>query len=95
MIINELTLLNLLSSRSSKSEMQEGLENLWAYSMYYGSQYSDVSLKDESGRSIYPIYPVSDYQLYSTPLNHAIVVAMDLVPQFKKILEYKKFTVYF
>ena len=45
MIINELTLLNLLSSRSSKSEMQEGLENLWAYSMYYGSQYSDVDLK--------------------------------------------------
>jgi hypothetical protein len=64
--------------------MQEGLENLWAYSMYYGSQYCDVSLKDESGRSIYPIYPVSDYQLYSTPLNHAIVAAMDLVPQFKK-----------
>ena len=45
MIINELTLLNLLSSRSSKSEMQEGLENLWAYSMYYGSQYCDVDLK--------------------------------------------------
>ena len=83
-IINELTLLNLLSSRSSKSEMQEGLENLWAYSMYYGSQYSDVSLKDENDKSIYPIYPVTDYQLYSTPLNHTIIAAMDLVPQFKK-----------
>ena len=84
MIINELTLLNLLSSRSSKSEMQEGLENLWAYSMYYGSQYSDVDLRDENGKSIYPVYPVSDYQLYSTPLNHTIIAAMDLVPQFKK-----------
>ena len=33
---------------------------------------------------LYPIYPHTDYQLYSTPLNHSIIITMDLVPQFKK-----------
>ena len=86
MIINELTLLNMLSSRSNKNEMQEGLVNLWAYAHYYGAANSQTRMpEDKYGYNIlYPIYPASDYQLYSTPLNHSIVVAMDLVPKFKK-----------
>ena len=86
MIINELTLLNMLSSRSNKKDMQEGLVNLWAYAHYYGAQNSQTRMpEDKYGyNTLYPIYPASDYQLYSTPLNHSIVAAMDLVPKFKK-----------
>ena len=86
MIINELTLLNMLSSRANKKDMQEGLVNLWAYAHYYGSQNSQTRMpEDKYGYStLYPVYPASDYQLYSTPLNHSIVAAMDLVPKFKK-----------
>jgi len=86
MIINELTLLNLLSSRANKKDMQEGLENIWAYAHYYGSQLGQTNIpKNEYGYdSMYPISPAADYQLYSTPLNHTIVAAMDLVPKFKK-----------
>ena len=86
MIINELTLLNLLSSRANKKDMQEGLENIWAYAHYYGSQVGQTNIpKNEYGYdSMYPISPAADYQLYSTPLNHTIVAAMDLVPKFKK-----------
>ena len=86
MIINELTLLNMLSSRANKKDMQEGLENIWAYAHYYGSQLGQTNIpKNENGYdSMYPISPAADYQLYSTPLNHTIVAAMDLVPKFKK-----------
>ena len=86
MIINELTLLNMLSSRSNKKDMQEGLVNLWAYAHYYGAANSQTRMpEDKYGyNTLYPIYPASDYQLYSTPLNHSIVAAMDLVPKFKK-----------
>lgn len=86
MIINELTLLNLLSSRANKKDMQEGLENIWTYAHYYGSQLDQTNMpKNEYGYdSMYPISPAADYQLHSTPLNHTIVAAMDLVPKFKK-----------
>jgi len=85
-IINELRLLNMLSSRASKDEMNEGVRNLWAVANYYGINQSQVKLpKDEHGYTdIYPIYPHSHYQLHSTPLNHSIIAAMELVPQFKK-----------
>ena len=32
----------------------------------------------------YEINMHDNYQLYSTPLNHSIIVAMDLIPKFKK-----------
>ena len=88
-IINQLTLLNILSSRASKDEMNQGLINLWAFANYYGMNQNQVSTsygKDENGydKWLYPIYPHTDYQLHSTPLNHSIIAAMDLVPQFKK-----------
>ena len=88
MIINELRLLNILSSRANKNDMQEGLVNIWAYANYWGeykNQNKSRMPANEFGRvEVYPIYPHSDYQLHSTPLNHSIVAAMDLVPEFKK-----------
>jgi hypothetical protein len=83
-IINELRLLNMLSSRASKDEMNEGMKNIWAVANYYGMQCSQVKSHDEDDRYMYPIYVHTDYQLHSTPLNHSIVAAMDLVPEFKK-----------
>ena len=68
--------------------MQESLNNLWAFANYYGDAKGinkDRYPKDRNGYAkIYPIFPQSNYQLHSTPLNHSIVVAMDLVPEFKK-----------
>ena len=88
MVINELRLLNILSSRANKNDMQEGLVNIWAYANYWGEyrnqNKSRMPVNDMGRVDIYPIYPHSDYQLHSTPLNHSIVAAMDLVPQFTK-----------
>ena len=88
MIINELRLLNILSSRANKNDMQEGLVNIWAYANYWGeyrNQNKSRMPANEFGKvEVYPIYPHSDYQLQSTPLNHSIIAAMDLVPEFKK-----------
>ena len=74
----------MLSSRASKDEMNEGMKNIWAVANYYGMQCSQVKSHDEDDRYMYPIYVHTDYQLHSTPLNHSIVAAMDLVPKFKK-----------
>jgi len=85
MIINELRLLNILSSRANKNDMQEGLVNIWAYANYWGEyRNQNKSRMPDNGSGVYPIYPHSDYQLHSTPLNHSIIAAMDLIPQFKK-----------
>jgi len=84
-IINELRLLNMLSSRASKDEMNEGMKNIWAHANYYGMSLGQVKeqLVDDD-RYMYPIYVHTNYQLHSTPLNHSIVAAMDLIPKFKK-----------
>ena len=85
-VINELRLLNVLSSRANKNDMQEGLVNIWAIANYYGMSRGQVNdhIDDDINKYLYPIYVHSEYQLHSTPLNHSIVAAMDLVPQFKK-----------
>ena len=85
MIVNELRLLNMLSSRANKDEMKEGLINIWAFANYFGMQNGQVKEDYKKyDQYLYAIYPHSDYQLHSTPLNHSIVAAMDLVPKFKK-----------
>ncbi len=83
MIVNEVTLLNMLSSRASKSEFEEGLVNFWAISNYWDNRYGLYESKDRDTFG-YPIYVPSNFSLHSTPLNHSIVVAMDLIPKFKK-----------
>jgi len=80
LIVNECTLLNILSSRANKNEFSEGLINLWAISHYYNERYgSDYSNQDD-GKYVYPIYIHEKYNLHSTPLNHSIIYAMDLIP---------------
>ena len=84
LIVNQCTLLNMLSSRANKNEFNEGLINLWAISHYYNERYgSDYSNQDD-GKYVYPIYIHEKYNLHSTPLNHSIIYAMDLIPKFKK-----------
>ena len=62
MIINELRLLNMLSSRANKKDMQEGLVNIWAYANYWGeykNQNKSRMPANEFGRvEVYPIYPL-------------------------------------
>ena len=83
LIINELRLLNFLSSRSNKKDMQEGLTNLWAMANYWAERYEQNKNRISNDR-LYSIYLDQNYSLHSTPLNHSIVAAMDLVPKFKK-----------
>jgi len=65
------TLVNLLSSRMSKREMELGIRNIIATGSYYkrdGGQYEVPSIM----------------HLSSTPLIESIVAAMDIVPKFKE-----------
>jgi len=84
MIVNELTLLNLLSSKSNKKEMKVGLDNLWAMSNYYGEMYGTKDVHSTMPADAWNIHTHENYALYSTPLNQTLVVAMDLLPKFKK-----------
>ena len=84
LVVNDCTLLNLLSSRANKNEFQESLINFWAISNYWcdRTSYGGINVGEET--FVYPIYIPSSYNLGSTPLNHSIVYAMDLLPKFKK-----------
>tara|TARA_Y100001937_G_scaffold74406_1_gene101257 strand:- start:577 stop:1896 length:1320 start_codon:yes stop_codon:yes gene_type:complete len=84
MIVDKCTLLNMLSSRANKKEFEQGLINLWSMSNYWADRMSYGGIQDGDSY-IYPIYIPSNYSLGSTPLNHSIIYAMKIVPQFKKI----------
>ena len=84
LVVNDCTLLNLLSSRANKNEFQESLINFWAISNYWCDRMNYGGINVGEDRYIYPIYIPSSYHLGSTPLNHSIVYAMDLLPKFKK-----------
>jgi hypothetical protein len=64
MIVNEVTLLNMLSSRASKSEFEEGLVNFWAISNYWDNRYGYES--KDSDTFGYPIYVPSNFSLHSS-----------------------------
>ena len=84
-VVNDLTLLNLVSSRANKKDMMDSLNNLWRMASYYNHAYGYNSIKWEDRDKMGQEIPVADnFTLYSTPLNQSIVVAMDLVPKFKK-----------
>ena len=83
LVVNDCTLLNLLSSRANKNEFQESLINFWAISNYWCDRMNYGGI-DVGENMVYPIYIPSSYNLGSTPLNHSIVYAMDLLPKFKK-----------
>ena len=84
LVVDDCTLLNLLSSRANKNEFQESLINFWAISNYWCDRMNYGGINVGKDRYIYPIYIPSSYHLGSTPLNHSIVYAMDLLPKFKK-----------
>ncbi len=84
LVVDECTLLNLLSSRANKNEFQESLVNFWAISNYWCDRMNYGGINVGEDKYIYPIYIPSNYNLGSTPLNHSIVYAMDLLPKFKK-----------
>ena len=84
LVVNDCTLLNLLSSRANKNEFQESLINFWAISNYWCDRTSYGGINVGKDEYVYPIYIPSNYNLGSTPLNHSIVYAMDLLPKFKK-----------
>ena len=84
LVVDDCTLLNLLSSRANKNEFQESLINFWAISNYWCDRYNYGGIDVGEDRCVYPIYVPSSYNLGSTPLNHTIVYAMDLLPKFKK-----------
>ncbi len=69
-------LLNMLSSNMTKNEQNKMMHNLLMFSN------SMVRYRDWSKYG-YPIYPARCTRLGGTPLNDAIVCAMDIVPQFK------------
>ena len=82
-VINELTLINMLSSRANKKEMINGLNNLYLIANYYDS-YNRRYSWEEREKVGTEIYPQENYSLNSTPLNHSIIAAMDIMPKFKK-----------
>ena len=69
-------LLNMLSSNMTKNEQNKMMHNLLMFSN------SMVRYRDWQ-KFGYPIYPARCTRLGGTPLNDAIVCAMDIVPQFK------------
>ena len=77
MCIEDVRLLEMFSSKMSKKETAEMMHYTHMMGEYY------VGYRDwrENG---YPISVPKKIQLGGTPLNHAIVVAMDLLPKFKK-----------
>ena len=84
-VVNDLTLLNLVSSRANKKDMIDSLNNLWRMASYYDHCYGYNRLTWEERETKGQEIPIADnFSLYSTPLNQSIVVAMDLVPKFKK-----------
>ena len=82
-VVNYCTLLNMVSSRANKNEFNESMINLWAISNYYSERgnYGGIRYDEDY---IYPIYIPTDFMLGGTPLNNAIVYAMDILPKYKK-----------
>ena len=77
MCIEDIRLLEMFSSNMSKKETAEMMHYTHMMGEYY------VGYRDWR-KDGYPIRVSTKMSLGGTPLNHAIVVAMDLLPKFKK-----------
>ena len=82
-VVNDCTLLNMVSSRANKNEFNESMINLWSISNYYSERGNYGGIRHDEDY-IYPIYIPTDFMLGGTPLNNAIVYAMDILPKYKK-----------
>ena len=98
--ISDLTLLNFFSSNMNKRQQNRMMEILYNLAYYYS-----VTRVDRSwNASIAALSPWRDFEfkdvlknyvLSGTPLNHTIIAAMDLVPEFKKQSGVQKVNVVF
>ena len=77
MIINDVKLLNYFSSKMNKNDQDEMMDYLWKMCQAW------VGFRDWRNDG-YPITPPKKLTLGGTPLNHAIITAMDILPKYKK-----------
>ena len=75
-VLNKFNLLNFFSSNMSVSDEMDMMHILWMYAVRYAG-YRDW------GTLGYPYREPGNLRLGGTPLNEAIIAAMDLVPKFK------------
>lgn len=81
-VLQKFNLLNLVSSRMSRSEYQQSMRMLWNISMAWDGKLSSA-------------YINSWNQLHSTPLNTCIVYANDMIKDFKLKHNIEKMTTMF
>ena len=86
-----LSLLNLISSKMTAKEYDEGMTNLYYLSIKYsynryayrGRNYDhDAAVAEQWKDDLHPM--PKGYNLSSTPLNEAVMAAMKMVPAFQK-----------
>ena len=79
--ISELRLLNFLSSKMSAKEQFKMMAKMLSIANSYTTRYNRIEF---DGNYMDVEYPHGKLQLCGTPLNEAIISAMDIVPQFKR-----------
>ena len=79
--ISDLRLLNFLSSKMTAKEQFKMMVKMLSIAKSYTVSYTRFRLNDEY---MNVEYPNAKLQLSGTPLNEAIISAMDIVPQFKR-----------
>ena len=81
--IDILDMLEFASSENNKKQQIALYEMLWTVTQYY-NQYDVPYLAQLRLMDCYPVSPPNTYRLGGTPLNHALVAGMTLIPKFKK-----------
>ena len=81
LVISDLRLLNFLSSKMTAKEQFKMMAKMLGIAVAYTKSRYEIGNGD---RFIQVEYPNNKLQLSGTPLNEAIISAMDLVPQFKR-----------
>ena len=79
--ISSLRLLNFLSSKMTAKEQFKMMAKMLGIAIAYTKSRYEIGNGD---RFIQVEYPNNKLQLSGTPLNEAIITAMDIVPQFKR-----------
>ena len=81
LVISDLRLLNFLSSKMTAKEQFKMMAKMLGIAVAYSKSRYEIT---DGDRFIQVEYPNNKLQLSGTPLNEAIISAMDLVPQFKR-----------
>jgi hypothetical protein len=88
LIVDEVKLLNFFSSKMNKKDLDNMMVNLWRVA----ARYKRFRNWEEDG---YPVNPPKPLYLGGTPFNHSIVVAMNLIPKYKKQIGVQKMNTVF